>query len=132
MYCPKCGNKNEDFASFCVCCGQTLVHNAVNSSWKSAGDISGEKQQNRSGAPVQPVYSPPVNTDRHNVESIVVKHVGKSTASELLIPVIIIATVAIVAAILLSTAKKCENCNSFFWGEGHYFLGYPICDDCWH
>lgn len=132
MYCPKCGHKNEDSAKYCMGCGQALTAAAADSPWRSAGSIPGEEQRIRPETPVQPVYSPPVSTGVHNVAPIVIEHTRKSAASKWLIPVIIIATLAIVATILFSTAKKCENCGKMFWGESHYFLGYTICDDCWH
>ena len=132
MYCPKCGHKNEDSAAFCGGCGKALTATAPASPWRPAGDIPGKEQRSRPETPVQPVYSPPTGYDVQYATPVIVQHPKKSSTAKWLIPVIILAVLAIVAAIMFSTAKECGNCGKTFWGEGHTFLGYPICDDCWN
>ncbi len=131
MYCSKCGHKNEDSARFCAGCGQAIAEESTASPWRSARDIPRKERRTLSDTPAQPVYSPPADTGGYNAP-IVVKHTRKSSTSIWLVPVIIISALAIVAAILFSTAKKCENCGKLFWGESHYFFGYVVCDDCWN
>ena len=131
MYCSKCGYKNEDSAAFCAGCGQAIAEKSTASPWRSARDIPRKERRTLSDPPAQPVYSQPADTGGYNAP-IVVKHTRKSSTSIWLVPVIIISALAIVAAILFSTAKKCENCGELFWGESHYFFGYVVCDDCWN
>ena len=78
-----------------------------------------------STAPVQPGYPPMAAQPVY----------AQKKSKKWLIPVIIGAVVAVAAAVVFLTAKKCDNCGKLFWSGGHEFTWdktYYICDDCWN
>lgn len=131
MFCQKCGSEISEESNFCTKCG-SQISKPHTSPWMFGEDL----QQRPSAESIRhdqskvemnmPTYQPqPVNTPQQSIQK-------RQTTSKWLIPVIIMATLVIVATILYATANKCDNCDDYFWGEPHNFWGYDVCDDCWH
>lgn len=55
----------------------------------------------------------------------------KPSAARWAVPLAIVLTLAIAAAVVFSLRKTCENCGETFFGKSHSLYGYDICDDCW-
>ena len=55
----------------------------------------------------------------------------KPSAARWAVPLAIVLTLAIAAAVVFSLRKTCANCGETFFGKSHSLYGYDICDDCW-
>ena len=55
----------------------------------------------------------------------------KPSAARWAVPLAIVLTLAIAAAVVFSLRKTCANCGETFFGKSHNLYGYDICDDCW-
>ena len=106
MFCTNCGQKNADNAAFCVYCGARLGGSGADSTQPGA-----YAQQ-----PGAPAMQPPKK---------------KPSAARWAVPLAIVLTLAIAAAVVFSLRKTCANCGETFFGKSHSLYGYDICDDCW-
>ena len=106
MFCTNCGQKNADNAAFCVYCGARLEGSGADSTQPGA-----YAQQ-----PGAPAMQPPKK---------------KPSAARWAVPLAIVLTLAIAAAVVFSLRKTCANCGETFFGKSHSLYGYDICDDCW-
>ena len=106
MFCTNCGQKNADNAAFCVYCGARLGGSGADSTQPGA-----YAQQ-----PGAPAMQPPKK---------------KPSAARWAVPLAIVLTLAIAAAVVFSLRKTCANCGETFFGKSHNLYGYDICDDCW-
>ena len=106
MFCTNCGQKNADNAAFCVYCGARLGESGADSTQPGA-----YAQQ-----PGAPAMQPPKK---------------KPSAARWAVPLAIVLTLAIAAAVVFSLRKTCANCGETFFGKSHSLYGYDICDDCW-
>ena len=106
MFCTNCGQKNADNAAFCVYCGARLEESGADSTQPDA-----YAQQ-----PGAPAMQPPKK---------------KPSAARWAVPLAIVLTLAIAAAVVFSLRKTCANCGETFFGKSHSLYGYDICDDCW-
>ena len=106
MFCTNCGQKNADNAAFCVYCGARL------------GGSGADSTQPGTDAPQPgaPAPQPPKK---------------KPSAARWAVPLAIVLTLAIAAAVVFSLRKTCANCGETFFGKSHNLYGYDICDDCW-
>lgn len=55
----------------------------------------------------------------------------KPSAARWAVPLAIVLTLAIAAAVVFSLRKTCAICGETFFGKSHSLYGYDICDDCW-
>ena len=106
MFCTNCGQKNADNAAFCVYCGARLGGSGADSTQPGA-----YAQQ-----PGAPAMQPPKK---------------KPSAARWAVPLAIVLTLAIAAAVVFSLRKTCAICGETFFGKSHSLYGYDICDDCW-
>lgn len=106
MFCTNCGQKNADNAAFCVYCGARLGGSGADSTQPDA----------YAPQPGAPAMQPPKK---------------KPSAARWAVPLAIVLTLAIAAAVVFSLRKTCENCGETFFGKSHSLYGYDICDDCW-
>ena len=106
MFCTNCGQKNADNAAFCVYCGARLGGSEADSTQPGA-----YAQQ-----PGAPAMQPPKK---------------KPSAARWAVPLAIVLTLAIAAAVVFSLRKTCAICGETFFGKSHSLYGYDICDDCW-
>lgn len=108
-------------AQFCTTCGNHI-------SWFSvpkAPEASGQSSWNST---VQQSYNPVVSAAYEIPQTKPVKE--KSHKG--IVWAIIVGTILVIATILALNMKKCDNCGLLFWGQGHNFLGYAVCDRCWY
>ncbi len=106
MFCTNCGQKNADNAAFCVYCGARLGGSGADSTQPGA----------YAPQPGAPAMQPPKK---------------KPSAARWAVPLAIVLTLAIAAAVVFSLRKTCANCGETFFGKSHSLYGYDICDDCW-
>lgn len=106
MFCTNCGQKNADNAAFCVYCGARLGESGADSTQPGA----------YAPQPGAPAPQPPKK---------------KPSAARWAVPLAIVLTLAIAAAVVFSLRKTCANCGETFFGKSHSLYGYDICDDCW-
>lgn len=106
MFCTNCGQKNADNAAFCVYCGARLGESGADSTQPGA----------YAPQPGAPAMQPPKK---------------KPSAARWAVPLAIVLTLAIAAAVVISLRKTCANCGETFFGKSHSLYGYDICDDCW-
>ena len=106
MFCTNCGQKNADNAAFCVYCGARL------------GGSGADSTQPGAYAPQPGAYAPQPPKK-------------KPSAARWAVPLAIVLTLAIAAAVVFSLRKTCANCGETFFGKSHSLYGYDICDDCW-
>lgn len=106
MFCTNCGQKNADNAAFCVYCGVRLGGSGADSTQPGAPAMQ----------PGAPAMQPPKK---------------KPSAARWAVPLAIVLTLAIAAAVVFSLRKTCANCGETFFGKSHSLYGYDICDDCW-
>ena len=106
MFCTNCGQKNADNAAFCVYCGARLGGSGADSTQPGA----------YAPQPGAPAPQPPKK---------------KPSAARWAVPLAIVLTLAIAAAVVFSLRKTCANCGETFFGKSHNLYGYDICDDCW-
>lgn len=106
MFCTNCGQKNADNAAFCVYCGARLGESGADSTQPGA----------YAPQPGAPAMQPPKK---------------KPSAARWAVPLAIVLTLAIAAAVVFSLRKTCANCGETFFGKSHSLYGYDICDDCW-
>lgn len=113
MFCTNCGQKNADNAAFCVYCGARLEGSGADSTQPGAYAPQPDAYAQQPGAPAM---QPPKK---------------KPSAARWAVPLAIVLTLAIAAAVVFSLRKTCANCGETFFGKSHSLYGYDICDDCW-
>ena len=112
MFCTNCGQKNADNAAFCVYCGARLGGRGADSTQPGAYAPQPDAYAQQPGAPAM---QPPKK---------------KPSAARWAVPLAIVLTLAIAAAVVFSLRKTCANCGETFFGKSHSLYGYDICDDC--
>ena len=113
MFCTNCGQKNADNAAFCVYCGARLGESGADSTQPGAYAPQPDAYAQQPGAPAM---QPPKK---------------KPSAARWAVPLAIVLTLAIAAAVVFSLRKTCAICEKTFFGKSHSLYGYDICDDCW-
>lgn len=113
MFCTNCGQKNADNAAFCVYCGARLGGSGADPTQPGAYAPQPDAYAQQPGAPAM---QPPKK---------------KPSAARWAVPLAIVLTLAIAAAVVFSLRKTCANCGETFFGKSHSLYGYDICDDCW-
>lgn len=113
MFCTNCGQKNADNAAFCVYCGARLGGSEADSTQPGAYAPQPGAYAQQPGAPAM---QPPKK---------------KPSAARWAVPLAIVLTLAIAAAVAFSLRKTCAICGETFFGKSHSLYGYDICDDCW-
>lgn len=98
---------------FCTNCGQKNADNAAFCVYCGARLGGNGADSTQPGAPAM---QPPKK---------------KPAAARWAVPLAIVLTLAIAAAVVFSLRKTCANCGKTFFGKSHSLYGYDICDDCW-